>query len=125
MIMPNGWSMEPDGHFLMSNLGDSGGVWCATVMNNRLVRVASGGSQQVVLEDCDEAEIARGMGHWRAGYFTRDDMNIGAPRTLANIASITFGGPDLRTGYLGSLFGDSVRYELLCRNHFRHADLGS
>ncbi|MEM9042009.1 MAG: thymidine kinase, partial [Actinomycetota bacterium] len=23
------------------------------------------------------------------------------------------------------LFGDQVRYELLCRNHFRHGDLGT
>ena len=29
-------------------------------------------------------------------------------RTLRNIASVTFGGPDLKTGYLGSLFGDSL-----------------
>ena len=26
-FMPNGWSMEPGGSFVLSNLGDSGGVW--------------------------------------------------------------------------------------------------
>ena len=26
-FMPNGWSMAPDGSFLIANLGDSGGAW--------------------------------------------------------------------------------------------------
>ena len=85
-----------------------GGVWCASVLSNRVVRVAPDGSQTVVLEDCDPDEVATGMRNWRDGTFSRADMNVGATRRLANIASITFGGPDLKTAYLGSLAGDSL-----------------
>ena len=85
-----------------------GGVWCASVMSNRLLRVDRDGEQSVLLEDCDETAIAEGMRHWRDGTFTREHMNIGAARRLRNIASVTFGGPDLKTVYLGSLFGDGL-----------------
>lgn len=39
---------------------------------------------------------------------TREHMNIGAARRLRNITSVTFGGPELKTVYLGSLFGDGL-----------------
>jgi hypothetical protein len=35
-------------------------------------------------------------------------MNIGARRRLGNIASIAFGGPDLKTAYLGTLSADCL-----------------
>jgi len=94
----------PDGF----EFDSQGGVWCASVMSNRLLRVAPDGSQHVILEDCDAAPIADGMAHWRAGTFTREHMNIGGTRRLANIASVNFGGPDLKTVYLGSLAGDGL-----------------
>jgi sugar lactone lactonase YvrE len=96
-IIPDGFEFDAEG-----------GVWCASVMSNRVVRVAPDGSQTVVLEDCDPAAVEAAMERWRDGSFTRSDMNIGAGRQLANIASITFGGPDLKTAYLGSLAGDCL-----------------
>ena len=96
-IIPDGFEFDAEG-----------GVWCASVMSNRVVRVAPDGSQTVVLEDCDPAAVEAAMERWRDGSFTRSDMNIGAGRQLANIASITFGGPDLKTAYLGSLAGDRL-----------------
>lgn len=96
-VVPDGFEFDVEG-----------GIWCASVMSNRLVRVAADGSQAILLEDCDPQAVARGMDHWREGTFTREDMNIGATRRLANIASITFGGADLRDVYLGSLFGRSL-----------------
>jgi sugar lactone lactonase YvrE len=85
-----------------------GGVWCASVMSNRVVRVAADGAQHVIVEDCDAAEIATGMAHWRAGTFNREHMNVGGRRRLGNVASVTFGGPDLKTVYLGSLSAESL-----------------
>jgi len=42
---------------------------------------------------------------------------------------VTYEGDTVVVGDTGDadqpLFGDTVRYELLCRNHFRHGDLGS
>lgn len=85
-----------------------GGIWCASVMSNRLLRVAPDGNQHLILEDCDPRQVADAMAHWQAGTFTREHMNIGATRRLANIASVNFGGPDLKTVYLGSLAGDAL-----------------
>jgi hypothetical protein len=38
----------------------------------------------------------------------RADVQKSPAKLLQNIASITFGGPDLRTAYLGSLGGDKL-----------------
>lgn len=96
-VFPDGFEFDAEG-----------GIWCASVLSNRVVRVAPDGGQTVVLEDCDPAVVETGMQRWRDGTFGRADMNTGAARRLANIASITFGGPDLKTAYLGSLAGDSL-----------------
>lgn len=96
-VIPDGFEFDEDG-----------GVWCASVMSNRLVRVGPDTRQHVVLEDCDPAEIADAMGRWRGGGYGREDLMIGATRPLKNIASITFGGPDLKTVYCGSLAGDAL-----------------
>ena len=96
-VIPDGFEFDAEG-----------GVWCASVMSNRVVRVAPDGTQQVLLEDCDPDEVAAAMSRWRDGGFTREHMDIGARRRLANIASVAFGGPDLKTVYLGSLAGDGL-----------------
>ncbi|NQW11742.1 MAG: SMP-30/gluconolactonase/LRE family protein [Alphaproteobacteria bacterium] len=93
-VIPDGFEFDAEG-----------GIWCASVMSNRLVRVAPDGGQRVILEDCDHDAISKAMARWRDGSFSRQDMNIGAARKLANIASVTFGGSDLKTVYLGSLAG--------------------
>src|SRR3546814_2422096 len=96
-VFPDGFEFDAEG-----------GVWCASVVSNRVVRVAPDGTQAIVLEDCDPAAVEAAMEHWRAGGFSRADMNLGAARRLANVASITFGGADRRTAYLGSLAGEAL-----------------
>lgn len=94
----------PDGF----DFDEEGGVWCASVMSNRIVRVGPDTRQHVVLEDCDPEEIAASMKRWRDGGYSREDLMIGATRPLKNIASITFGGADLKTVYCGSLAGSAL-----------------
>ena len=96
-IIPDGFEFDAEG-----------GIWCASVMSNRLIPVLPDGDQTLMLDDSDPDEIAAGMAHWRAGTFSRADLNIGARRPFGNIASVTFGGPDLKTLYLGSLFGEAL-----------------
>jgi sugar lactone lactonase YvrE len=96
-VIPDGFEFDAEG-----------GVWCASVMSNRLLRVAPDGSQHVILEDCDAQQVADAMAHWHAGSFSREHMSLGATRRLANIASVSFGGADLKTVYLGSLAGDAL-----------------
>ena len=112
-VIPDGFEFDGEG-----------GVWCASVMSNRVVRVAADGSQHVIVEDCDAAEIATGMAHWRTGTFSREHMNVGGRRRLGNVASVTFGGPDLKTVYLGSLSADNPVHVPLAHRGRTAATLG-
>jgi sugar lactone lactonase YvrE len=96
-VFPDGFDFDAEG-----------AVWCASVMSNRLLRVTRDGEQRVLIEDCEPEQVELAMTHWRAGTFTREHMNLGASRELSNIASVAFGGDDLKTVYLGSLAGDGL-----------------
>ena len=85
-----------------------GGIWIASVVSNRLLRIAPDGAQTVVLEDSDPEVVARVERKYQESALARADIDAGRERTLANLASVAFGGPDLRTVYLGSLFGTRI-----------------
>ncbi|MDX1540724.1 MAG: SMP-30/gluconolactonase/LRE family protein [Geminicoccaceae bacterium] len=84
------------------------GIWIASVVSNRLVRVLPGGSQQVILDDSDPEAVERAERAWAEGKLGRAEIDGGRERTLGNLASVTFGGPDLKTVYLGSLFATRI-----------------
>jgi sugar lactone lactonase YvrE len=86
-----------------------GGIWIASVVSNRLLRIAPDGSQSVVLEDSAPEVVDAVERKYRAGTtLARADIDAGRARTLGNLASVSFGGPDLRTVFLGSLFGSRI-----------------
>lgn len=85
-----------------------GGVWVASVVSNRLLRVAADGTQTIFLEDQDPDVLREADERHATGRFSRADIDRGAARELANISSVAFGGPDLRTFHLGSLAGTSL-----------------
>ena len=96
-VFPDGFEFDAEG-----------GVWITSVVSNRLIRVAPDGSQHVVIEQSDPVDVAQAEEKFQAGTFERADLELGGRHSLGNIASITFGGPDLKTGYLGSLAGSKV-----------------
>jgi SMP-30/Gluconolactonase/LRE-like region len=96
-IFPDGFEFDAEG-----------GIWIASVVSNRLLRIAPDGSQTVVLDDGDPEAIARAERHFAEHRFTRADIDAGRDGVLGNLASVTFGGPDLRTVYLGSLFAERI-----------------
>jgi hypothetical protein len=63
---------------------------------------------QVVLEDADSQLIAAAEAAYAKGRLSRNDIDSGASRSLRNVSSVAFGGPDLRTVYLGNLGGDRL-----------------
>jgi hypothetical protein len=79
-------------------------------MVDRLVAITPEGELRVLLDDGDP-EISRAyMAKFDAGTITVDDM-MQAQGTIAPwMASVTFGGPDLRTVYLGSLRGTTIPF---------------
>ena len=85
-----------------------GGIWIASVVSNRLLRIAPDGSQTVILEDADPEAVARAERHYAENRLSRADIDAGRQGVLGNLASVTFGGPDLKTVYLGSLFGQRI-----------------
>jgi sugar lactone lactonase YvrE len=85
-----------------------GGVWITSIVSNRVIRVAPDGSQQLILEDVDEAHVEWSEQAFIMGALGRTHVDVNGGRFLKNISSIAFGGADLRTAYLGCLKGDSI-----------------
>jgi hypothetical protein len=96
-IFPDGFEFDAEG-----------GIWIASVVSNRLLRIAPDRSRHVVLDDGDPEAIARAERHFAEHRLTRADIDAGRDGVLGNLASVTFGGADLRTVYLGSLFADRL-----------------
>ena len=85
-----------------------GCLWVASVISNRLIRIAPDGSQHMVIEDSDPAHLDAVEASLASGHVQREMFYQPKGKLLKNIASVSFGGPDLRTVYLGSLAGDSL-----------------
>jgi sugar lactone lactonase YvrE len=86
-----------------------GGIWIASVVSNRLLRIAADGRQTVVLEDSAAEVVSAVERTYQAGTpLARADIDAGRAGVLGNLASVAFGGPDLKTVLLGSLFAPRV-----------------
>lgn len=85
-----------------------GGTWITSIVSNRLLRVAPSGHQSLWLEDSEPDHLAWVEQAFNAGQMGRPHLDQARSRSLKNISSLAFGGPDLRTGYLGCLLGESV-----------------
>jgi sugar lactone lactonase YvrE len=85
-----------------------GGAWIVSIVSNRVIRVMPDGTQQVFLQDADEDHLAWVEAAYQTSEMGRPHLDNVESTRLKNISSIAFGGPDLRTGYLGCLLGDSI-----------------
>lgn len=94
----------PDGFAFDSE----GGVWVACVCSNRVIRIETSGKRTLILDDADENDVKWAEDYFHSGKRGRAHVEIGAKRSLKNIASVAFGGPDLKTVYLGNLAGKSI-----------------
>lgn len=85
-----------------------GGVWVTSIVSNRVIRVLPDGSQVLMLEDCDPAHVDWVEQAFLAGEMGRPHLDKASGQVLKNISSLAFGGPDLRTAYLGCLLDERV-----------------
>jgi sugar lactone lactonase YvrE len=85
-----------------------GGIWITSIVSNRLIRVCPDGARTTMLEDADPEHLARCETAFLAGTMGRPHLDQVVSRRLRNISSLAFGGPDLRTAYLGCLLGDAI-----------------
>lgn len=97
-VFPDGITFDAEGH-----------LWVASIVSNRVLRIAPDGTPIVMLDDGDPARVTLMRQRAADGLLTREDVMSQAGRHLRNVSSISFGGPDLRTAYLGSLGGDRLR----------------
>ena len=93
----------PDG----LTIDEEGGLWVTSIVSNRVIRVA-GGASEILLEDSDDDHVADVEAAFQSGAMGRPHLDQIRSRTLRNISSLAFGGPDRRTIFLGSLLGDQV-----------------
>jgi sugar lactone lactonase YvrE len=87
-----------------------GAVWVTSVVSNRVLRVTRDGKIEQLLEDADPEHLAWVEKAYLAGAMGRPHLDQITSRVLRSIASIAFGGPDLRTAYLGCLLGERLPF---------------
>ncbi len=87
-----------------------GNLWGTLVMADVLFAITPDGDYRVILDDGDAAKTKALEDAFQADAVTPDHM-LAAGGTIAPwMASLTFGGADLRTAYIGSLRGTRIPY---------------
>jgi sugar lactone lactonase YvrE len=96
-VFPDGLAFDAEGH-----------AWVVSIVSNRLIRVAPDGAQTLWLEDADAEHLAWVEAAYQADEMGRSHLDGAKSRCLKNISSLAFGGPELKTAYLGCLLGDRL-----------------
>lgn len=87
-----------------------GNLWSTLIMADRLIAITPEGNLLTLLDDGIPAATAALDAAWLQGRVTPDLMAAATGTIAPWMASLTFGGPDLRTVYLGSLRGNRIPY---------------
>ena len=85
-----------------------GGVWVTSIISNRVIHLDGQGGSSVVLEDSDAEHLDWVEQAFQTDALGREHLDKSVSSKLHNISNIAFGGPDLRTAYLGCLLGDQI-----------------
>lgn len=85
-----------------------GNLWITLILHERLVALTPEGEVLTLLDDGNPEAIAIYDQHFDAGTTTPDLMGACRGELAPMMASVTFGGPDLRTVYIGSLAGSRL-----------------
>ncbi|MEK8052840.1 SMP-30/gluconolactonase/LRE family protein [Ideonella sp. DXS22W] len=94
----------PDG-FAIDSIGN---LWITLVLTERLIALTPDGEVLTLLDDGKPEALAEYERHYQAGTTTPELMAACRGTLAPMMASIAFGGPDLRTVYLGSLAGSTL-----------------
>jgi gluconolactonase len=87
-----------------------GNLWVTLTMADRLIALTPEGTMLTLLDDGDAAANAELRQRFDAGTLTPEFMERTHGEIAPWMASIAFGGPDLRTVYLGSVLGTRIPY---------------
>jgi len=86
-----------------------GGLWVVCVVSNRILRIAPDLTWSILFEDHDPDGLAEIAKTHAAGQLTRDMIVDSCGARVSNLSSLAFGGPDLKTLYVGGLTIDAVQ----------------
>jgi len=88
-----------------------GNLWTTLIMADRLVAITPQGDLQTILDLGGDPDALAALDKaWEMGNTTPELMGAAGGDLCRWMASLTFGGTDLRTVYLGSLQGSSIPY---------------
>ena len=87
---------------------NEGGFWVASIVSNRVIRVAPDGAQFLLLEDVDTAFLDEVEAAFQSDSLGRSHLDKIKSERLKSTSSIAFGGPDRRLSYLGCLLDDRI-----------------
>ncbi len=85
-----------------------GNLWITLIFTDQLVAITPDGEVLTLLDDSNPATKARLFEQFEAHTLTPEVMAATAGIIAPWMASLTFGGPDLQTVYLGSLRGTTL-----------------
>ena len=85
-----------------------GSLWITSIISNRVIRVNPDGHQQVILEDSDPEHLQWVEQAFSKHQLGRPHLDNVKSKVLKNISCLAFGGPDMKTMYLGCLLGDRI-----------------
>jgi gluconolactonase len=88
----------------------AGNLWVTLIMSDKLIALTPEGEVLTLLDDGNPEATARLNDHFADKTLTPEIMQAARGTLAPWMASITFGGPDLRTVYLGSLQGTTIPY---------------
>ncbi|WP_370151948.1 SMP-30/gluconolactonase/LRE family protein [Ferrovibrio sp.] len=85
-----------------------GNLWITLIMAERLIALTPEGEVLTLFDDGNPAAIAALEAAYQAGRATPELMMATRSSVTPWMASVTFGGPDLRNAYIGTLFGTNI-----------------
>ena len=87
-----------------------GNLWGTLVMVDQIFAITPEGDFQVILDDTNEEAALALEKAFVENRCTPEDMLAAGGSIAPWFASVTFGGPDLKTAYIGSLRGNRIPY---------------
>lgn len=100
---PGAW---PDG-IAFDSIGN---LWGTLVYSDKLFVLTPQGDMRVLLDEGDPVKVGALEQQFRQNHVTEDVLFATGRGVAPWMASVTFGGPDLRTVYIGSLKGSRIPY---------------
>ncbi|MEZ0538101.1 SMP-30/gluconolactonase/LRE family protein [Fibrella arboris] len=87
-----------------------GNLWITLIFTDELIALTPDGELLTLLDDSQPDTKKRLLSQFEAGTLTPEILSATHGTLAPWMASLTFGGPDLQTVYLGSLRGTSIPY---------------